>query len=107
MGHSASKQLSATFFLLLDTMQFFDHYHAKRIDVAFEVRGREREKEGGREGGRRREGERERGRERERERDCFIPFCLSSCVDSEAAEVVAGASWRHRGTCCVDIQGTG
>ena len=37
MGHSASQQLSSTFFLLLDSMQFFDQYHAKRIDIAFEV----------------------------------------------------------------------
>lgn len=37
MGHSASQQLSSTFFLLLDIMQFFDQYHAKRIDIAFEV----------------------------------------------------------------------
>ena len=37
MGHFASQQLSNTFFLLLDIMQFFDQYHAKRIDIAFEV----------------------------------------------------------------------
>jgi len=37
MGHSASRQLGQTFYLLLDIMQFFDHYHAKRIDVALDV----------------------------------------------------------------------
>lgn len=36
-GHSAGRQLSQTFFLLLDIMQFFDHYHSKRIDVALDV----------------------------------------------------------------------
>lgn len=36
-GHTASRQLSHTFYLLLDIMQFFDHYHAKRIDVALDV----------------------------------------------------------------------
>ena len=36
-GHRASRQLSQTFFLLLDIMQFFDHYHSKRIDVAYDV----------------------------------------------------------------------
>jgi nuclear pore complex protein Nup93 len=36
-GHTASRQLSQTFYLLLDIMQFFDHYHAKRIDVALDV----------------------------------------------------------------------
>ena len=37
-GHSANRALSHTFFLLLDIMQFFDHYHAKRIDLALSVR---------------------------------------------------------------------
>lgn len=37
-GHSANRTLSHTFFLLLDIMQFFDHYHAKRIDLALSVR---------------------------------------------------------------------
>ena len=37
LGHTASRQLSQTFFLLLDVMQFFDHYHSKRIDVALDV----------------------------------------------------------------------
>ena len=36
-GHNASRQLSQTFFLLLDIMQFFDHYHSKRLDVALDV----------------------------------------------------------------------
>ena len=83
MGHTASQQLSTTFFLLLDIMQFFDHYHAKRIDVAFNVRERERERE------------RERG---------FLSFhTLSDC---EAAKVTAGATWRYRGTGSVNIQRT-
>lgn len=38
-GHSAGRQLSQTFFLLLDIMQFFDHYHNKRIDIALDVSG--------------------------------------------------------------------
>ena len=37
LGHGASRQLSQTFYLLLDIMQFFDHYHGKRIDVALDV----------------------------------------------------------------------
>ncbi len=37
LGHGASRSLSQTFYLLLDIMQFFDHYHNKRIDVAFDV----------------------------------------------------------------------
>ena len=36
-GHTASRQLSQTFHLLLDIMQFFDHYHASRSDTALEV----------------------------------------------------------------------
>ena len=36
-GHNAGRQLSQTFFLLLDIMQFFDHYHSKRIDIALDV----------------------------------------------------------------------
>ncbi len=38
LGHKAGRSVSQTFFLLLDIMQFFDHYHNKRIDVAFDVR---------------------------------------------------------------------
>ena len=37
LGHTANRQLSQTFFLLLDIMQFFDHYHGKRLDVALDV----------------------------------------------------------------------
>ena len=36
-GHTADDRLSHTFYLLHDLMIFFDHYHAKEIDVAFEV----------------------------------------------------------------------
>ena len=36
-GHSASQSLAHTFFLLLDIMQFFDHYHSKRPSQALEV----------------------------------------------------------------------
>lgn len=36
-GPKPSRQLSQTFYLLLDIMQFFDHYHAKRIDTALDV----------------------------------------------------------------------
>ncbi len=36
-GPRPSRQLSQTFYLLLDIMQFFDHYHAKRIDTALDV----------------------------------------------------------------------
>lgn len=36
-GHSAPRQLSHTFFLLLDVMQFFNHYHGKRVELAFDV----------------------------------------------------------------------
>ncbi|KAL5467639.1 hypothetical protein EMCRGX_G031900 [Ephydatia muelleri] len=35
--HTASGRLSHTFFLLLDVMQFFDHYHAKRWNDALDV----------------------------------------------------------------------
>ena len=34
-----------TFYLLLDLMQFFDNYHAKRLDVALQVEEEERERE--------------------------------------------------------------
>ena len=49
-GHSASQSLAHTFFLLLDIMTFFDHYHSKRSDQALEVGrcGCERGREGGR-----------------------------------------------------------
>ena len=36
-GHSAPQALAHTFFLLLDIMTFFDHYHNKREDQALEV----------------------------------------------------------------------
>lgn len=36
-GHSAPQPLAHTFFLLLDIMTFFDHYHSKRPDQALEV----------------------------------------------------------------------
>ncbi|PIO33620.1 hypothetical protein AB205_0131730 [Aquarana catesbeiana] len=36
-GTSAEKSISATFYLLLDLMTFFDSYHAGHIDVAFDV----------------------------------------------------------------------
>ena len=36
-GEGIGRQLSQTFFLLLDIMQFFDHYHNKRIDIAIDV----------------------------------------------------------------------
>ena len=36
-GHSAPQPLAHTFFLLLDIMTFFDHYHSKRSDQALEV----------------------------------------------------------------------
>lgn len=36
-GHSAPPPLAHTFFLLLDIMTFFDHYHSKRPDQALEV----------------------------------------------------------------------
>lgn len=36
-GHSAPESLAHTFFLLLDIMTFFDHYHSKRLDQALEV----------------------------------------------------------------------
>ena len=36
-GHSAPPPLAHTFFLLLDIMTFFDHYHSKRPDRALEV----------------------------------------------------------------------
>ena len=37
-GHSAPQPLAHTFFLLLDVMTFFDHYHSKRLEHALEVR---------------------------------------------------------------------
>uniref|UniRef100_A0A1X7VWE9 Nuclear pore protein n=1 Tax=Amphimedon queenslandica TaxID=400682 RepID=A0A1X7VWE9_AMPQE len=36
-GYTTSMQISHTFFLLLDLMQFFDAYHAKRLDQAFDI----------------------------------------------------------------------
>lgn len=36
-GHSAPNSLAHTFFLLLDIMTFFDHYHNKREEQALEV----------------------------------------------------------------------
>ncbi len=36
-GHTGSRLLAQTFYLLLDIMQFFDYYHAKKIDVALDV----------------------------------------------------------------------
>ncbi|XP_077310846.1 nuclear pore complex protein Nup93 [Lithobates pipiens] len=36
-GTSADKSISATFYLLLDLMTFFDSYHAGHVDVAFDI----------------------------------------------------------------------
>ena len=36
-GHSAPQDTAHTFFLLLDMMTFFDHYHSKREEEALEV----------------------------------------------------------------------
>ena len=36
-GHSAPHSLAHTFFLILDIMTFFDHYHNKREEQALEV----------------------------------------------------------------------
>ena len=36
-GHSAPQSISHTFFLLLDIITFFDHYHNKRPEQALEV----------------------------------------------------------------------
>jgi nuclear pore complex protein Nup93 len=36
-GHSAPQPVAHTFFLLLDIMTFFDHYHSRRPDQALEV----------------------------------------------------------------------
>ena len=37
LGHSASQESSASFFLLLDLMTFFDLFHAKKFDDAIET----------------------------------------------------------------------
>lgn len=37
LGHSASPESSASFFLLLDLMTFFDLFHAKKFDDAIET----------------------------------------------------------------------
>ena len=44
-GHSAPSTLAHTFFLLLDIMQFFDHYHSQEVSQSLEVG------KGGRRGG--------------------------------------------------------
>ena len=38
LGQLGSHVTSHTFFLLLDLMQFFDHYHAKSNEVALQVK---------------------------------------------------------------------